>query len=118
MKPQSSLKIKDFTPEPKVKSSVYLHQTISLIATLLVMILLGTSCKKSSDATTDTTTTTDPVVTDPGNSSNNMGLILNTTKAFQGYTLMAPKQYTASYLLNNDGRIVHQWSASTYPPGQ
>ena len=118
MKPQSSLKIKDFNPELKVKSSVYLNQMISLFATLFMVVVMGTSCKKSTDTTTDTTTTTNPVVIDSGTSTNNMGLILNTTKAFQGYTLMAPKQYTATYLLNNDGRIMHQWSASTYPPGQ
>ncbi len=97
MKPQSSLKIKDFNPELKVKSSVYLNQMISLFATLFMVVVMGTSCKKSTDTTTDTTTTTNPVVIDSGTSTNNMGLILNTTRAFQGYTLMAPKQYTATY---------------------
>ena len=47
-----------------------------------------------------------------------MGLILNTTKAFPGYLLLAPKQYTSTYLINNNGRLLHQWSASKYPPGQ
>ena len=48
-----------------------------------------------------------------------VGLFLNdTTKAFKGYTLFAPKQNTMTYLINNDGRIVHQWTASKYPPGQ
>ena len=48
-----------------------------------------------------------------------MGLFLNdSTKAWPGYTLMAPKQYTATYLLDNQGRAVHTWTASKYPPGQ
>lgn len=42
----------------------------------------------------------------------------NTAKAYNGYTLFAPKQYTATYLINNEGRLLHQWSASKYPPGQ
>ncbi len=48
-----------------------------------------------------------------------VGLFLNdTTKAFKGYTLFAPKQNTMTYLINNDGRIINQWKASAYPPGQ
>ena len=48
-----------------------------------------------------------------------VGLFLNdSTKAFRGYTLFAPKQNTMTYLIDNNGRIVHQWTASKYPPGQ
>jgi hypothetical protein len=48
-----------------------------------------------------------------------MGLFINdTTNAFEGYTLFAPKQNTMTYLINNEGRKVHEWNASTYPPGQ
>jgi len=48
-----------------------------------------------------------------------VGLFLNdTTNVFKGYTLFAPKQYTSTYLINNEGRIIHQWTASKYPPGQ
>ena len=48
-----------------------------------------------------------------------VGLFLNdTAKAFKGYTLFAPKQNTMTYLIDNTGRIVHQWTASKYPPGQ
>ena len=42
----------------------------------------------------------------------------DTSKAFKGYTLFAPKQNTMTYLINNDGRIIHQWTKSKYPPGQ
>ncbi|MEI6506991.1 MAG: aryl-sulfate sulfotransferase [Bacteroidota bacterium] len=48
-----------------------------------------------------------------------VGLFINdTAKTFKGYTLFAPKQNTMTYLINNEGRIVHQWKASVYPPGQ
>jgi len=48
-----------------------------------------------------------------------VGLFKNdTSKVYKGYTLFAPKQNTMTYLINNDGRIVHQWTASKYPPGQ
>jgi hypothetical protein len=48
-----------------------------------------------------------------------VGLFKNdTSKVFKGYTLFAPKQNTMTYLINNEGRIVHQWTASKFPPGQ
>jgi hypothetical protein len=48
-----------------------------------------------------------------------VGLFVNdTTRAWRGYSLIAPKQYTSTYLINNEGRVVHRWSRSAYPPGQ
>ena len=48
-----------------------------------------------------------------------MGLFINDTlKAFHGYTVFAPKHNTMTYIINNEGRKCHEWSASTYPPGQ
>lgn len=48
-----------------------------------------------------------------------IGLFLNdTAQAYKGYTLFAPKQNTMTYLINNEGRMVHKWTASKYPPGQ
>ena len=48
-----------------------------------------------------------------------VGLFLNdTSKTFNGYTLFAPKQNSMTFLINNEGRKVHEWTASTYPPGQ
>ena len=48
-----------------------------------------------------------------------VGLFLNdTTKVYKGYTLFAPKQYNTTYLINNEGRVVHRWANSKYPPGQ
>ena len=42
----------------------------------------------------------------------------NTSKAYDGYLLFSPKQYTSTYLINNEGRVIHQWTKSLYPPGQ
>jgi formylglycine-generating enzyme required for sulfatase activity/PKD repeat protein len=48
-----------------------------------------------------------------------VGLMLNdTAQAFNGYTLFAPKHNTMTYLINNEGRKIHEWTASTYAPGQ
>jgi len=46
-----------------------------------------------------------------------LGVIKNTDKAFEGYTLIAPKHYTKTYLIRNDGQVVNQWD-SKYVPGQ
>ena len=51
--------------------------------------------------------------------SRTIGLFVNDTAlVYKGYTLFAPKQNTMTYLINNEGRIVHKWTASKYPPGQ
>ena len=55
-----------------------------------------------------------PTSPNPGQT---VGLFLNTPKACPGYTLMAPKHNTVTYLLDNQGRYVHQWK-SEYEPGQ
>ncbi len=48
-----------------------------------------------------------------------VGVFINdTNQTFKGYTLFAPKQNTMTYLINNEGRKIHEWTASTYPPGQ
>ena len=48
-----------------------------------------------------------------------VGLFLNDTSlAYKGYTLFAPKQNRMTYLINNEGKMVHEWTASKYPPGQ
>ncbi len=48
-----------------------------------------------------------------------MGVFINdTANVFKGYTLFAPKQNTMTYLINNEGRIIHSWKASKYAPGQ
>ena len=47
-----------------------------------------------------------------------VGLMASTSKAFDGYLLFSPKQNKMSYLIDNAGRVVHQWYASQYSPGQ
>lgn len=48
-----------------------------------------------------------------------MGVFINdTANTFKGYTLFAPKQNSMTYLINNEGRKVHEWTKSTFPPGQ
>jgi hypothetical protein len=55
-----------------------------------------------------------PISPNPGQT---VGLFLNTPKAFAGYTLFAPKHNNVIYLMDNEGRVVHQWK-SDYEPGQ
>jgi hypothetical protein len=48
-----------------------------------------------------------------------VGLFLNdTAKVYKGYTVFAPKHDTMTYIINNEGRIVHEWTGSRYEPGQ
>ena len=51
------------------------------------------------------------------NAGQTVGLYLDTPRAYNGYTLMAPMHYTKTYLINNAGEVVHRWS-STYEPGR
>lgn len=53
----------------------------------------------------------------PEKATQTLGLMLNTTKAFDGYTLMAPMHSTTTYLLNNAGQYVRKWT-SKYEPGR
>jgi hypothetical protein len=51
--------------------------------------------------------------------SRTVGLFLNdTSKVFKGYTLFSPKHYPYTYLIDNEGRIINQWTKSIYEPGQ
>jgi hypothetical protein len=51
-------------------------------------------------------------------SNSTVGLMLNDSRAWQGYTLIAPKHYTSTYLINNQGQVVHSWTEGNYEPGQ
>src|SRR6185369_14526791 len=44
------------------------------------------------------------------------GVVLRTPEACPGYTLVSPFSNTKTYLLDLDGRVVHQWE-SAYHPG-
>jgi hypothetical protein len=88
------------------------YKVQGLKKTAIILISLAaiiSSCKKHED----------PIVDDTYDGIRTVGLFVNnTSKVFDGYTLFAPKQYTSTYLINNEGRLVHSWSASKYPPGQ
>lgn len=45
-----------------------------------------------------------------------VGLFVNEALSYDGYTLFAPLQYTTTYLINNEGLLVHSWE-SDYKPG-
>ncbi|MCP3938744.1 MAG: PKD domain-containing protein, partial [Actinomycetia bacterium] len=45
-------------------------------------------------------------------------LVYDEQLSYDGYTLFAPKHNTNTYLIDNYGRVVHSWTASTYEPGQ
>jgi hypothetical protein len=52
-----------------------------------------------------------------GPNGQTVGLFKTSPQAFPGYTLFAPKHHTLIYLMDNQGRAVHQWK-SQYEPGQ
>ena len=47
---------------------------------------------------------------------NTVGTLQNDVAAYDGYTLLSPFTSTETYLLNNCGEVVHQWT-STFTPG-
>ena len=51
-------------------------------------------------------------------SEGKIGLVSSTSKVSPGYTLFAPKHRTMTYLINNEGQVVHEWTKSQYEPGQ
>ncbi|MCP4220743.1 MAG: arylsulfotransferase (ASST) [bacterium] len=85
------------------------------LAMLIVFLIFcgGIGCSPASDASTDTTVTETEAEPDP-----TIGLILDTEQTFQGYTLFAPKHYHVTYLIDNQGNMVHFWDQSQYEPGQ
>ncbi len=44
-----------------------------------------------------------------------VGLFLNDSRAQEGYTLFAPMGYSSTYLINNEGLLVHEWTSSARP---
>jgi hypothetical protein len=45
-----------------------------------------------------------------------VGLFFNDSTSFDGYTFFAPASYINTYLIDNDGRLVHVWEG-THRPG-
>lgn len=48
-------------------------------------------------------------------SQNTVGTITNNTGTFNGYTLFAPAASTTTYLINNCGEVVNQWTSTCNP---
>ncbi|MGK0323589.1 MAG: hypothetical protein ACJAR4_001631 [Psychroserpens sp.] len=46
---------------------------------------------------------------------NTIGIIRNDLAAYNGYTLFSPNQSTETYLINNCGEVLHQWTSSYTP---
>jgi hypothetical protein len=44
-----------------------------------------------------------------------LGLLINTPKAFRGYSLIAPLQSYNTYLIDIDGKVVHTWESNCIP---
>ena len=51
-------------------------------------------------------------------SEGKLGLVSATQQAAPGYTLFAPKHRTMTYLIDNRGQVVHEWTESQFEPGQ
>jgi len=54
---------------------------------------------------------------DFGEVKRQVGLITNTSEAWPGYTLFAPKHFLYTYLMDNKGQVINTWT-SQYEPGQ
>ncbi len=52
----------------------------------------------------------------PIQAQNTLGILQNSNAALDGYTLFAPMSDSNTYLIDNCGRLVQQWT-SAYPPG-
>ena len=84
------------------------NKTMNAYLLYLLLAVIPVSCSKEKDDADDGYTGVRTV-----------GLFVNnTSKVYNGYTLFAPKQNTMTYLINNEGRLIHEWNASTYAPGQ
>ncbi|MDX1477782.1 MAG: aryl-sulfate sulfotransferase [Saprospiraceae bacterium] len=57
------------------------------------------------------------LVSAPAYGQQTVGVFLNTTEAFDGYTLFSPASRTETYLIDNCGHVINQWY-SAYRPGQ
>jgi hypothetical protein len=46
---------------------------------------------------------------------NTLGLLLNNPSSYDGYTFFTPISQKATYLLNNDGKLLHSWEGVSIP---
>ena len=55
------------------------------------------------------------VVQGKGKIEQPVGLVINSPKAFQGYTLIAPMASTSTYLIDMEGKVVRTWASDCFP---
>ncbi len=72
----------------------------------------------STPGPTPTRTTTPAPTSTPAPRTQTVGLFKDDPRAWNGYTLFAPKHYTSTHLIDNAGLLVHKWTGSQYEPGQ
>lgn len=96
----------------------------ALVFVAIVLILWGMSgnfvslTQKTTAATTSSATSAISSSTTTINTTGRtVGLFVNDPQAFQGYTLLAPIYANVTYLIDNEGRVVHTWTSS-YLPGE
>ncbi len=49
------------------------------------------------------------------NAQNTLGILRNEIAAYNAYTLFSPLNSTETYLINNCGEVVHQWTSTFFP---
>ena len=78
---------------------------------------VGFRVARGTDATPAARSATGADATETAPADRTVGLFVHTDKACPGYTLFAPKHNHVTYLIDNQGRVVHSWK-SEYEPGQ
>ncbi len=107
------------TVTPTASAAVSTTAATTTAAVTTTTAAITTTSTTAAGTTSTTAATTTAATTTTTIAGRTVGLFLNNSaRAWPGYTLMAPKQYTSTYLLDNQGRAVHTWTASKYPPGQ
>jgi len=81
------------------------------VAAAVLAALLAGCGGSASQSTSGPSSSASP---DPGKT---VGPQIKGSGAFVGYTLLAPKHYTTTYLIDVSGQVVHTWK-SAYVPGQ
>jgi hypothetical protein len=75
----------------------------------LALALAGASLLACNDGGGSTEPTAETDSETPGDSGQTVGLFTNDSGAQEGYTLFTPLNFDTTYLLDNEGRLVHSW---------
>jgi hypothetical protein len=100
---------------PRLATKLSVAATVGLALSLLGATLpLAIAELSAADDPTPDTVKAKPAVTKPAPAK--FGLLLNDSRAFQGYTLIAPMFSKTTYLIDMKGKVVRTWE-SEYTPG-